>query len=477
MEDESESHVVRARALAERLAALSAEAGATLAVFVPVDPTEKKPLVKHRGGQWSHGKAVQWLMMKQRNAGAGGADFRIGMLLYGLMVLDFDRADLYPAWAAEFPELEMAPAEQTRKGIHCYFLRCPAAEAASLTDGPLNDPGTGLPANIDAKTVTANAVRGCVTGSLLVCAPSRNYSWLEGRSLLELGPKPMSSELLKKVSAWRRAGVRESEKGCGSKRPRATDRERAATAGQLEAAPRLEPAFFATKADLKELLGLLGLQTDMYSAIQRLEPLGTSLEGLTLRPDKDRPDDHACAVCKGTHKDSLMGTIWLSSASSYELKVQHRRHKECHKRYIITPAKARAFRRRFEGGDRVPAEEAARVAQLLAATGSLTPADPRDAVWPLPDPAPGVRAHAIRVGEAWRLLLSLERQVADVEGTRTTTTTAWSRTTCLPGLKYELLRPFGDWACSVRGRGAPRPPFWPVADDPPLSFADDIGRR
>ena len=41
----------------------------------------------------------------------------------GLIVIDFDTADGYPPWAAEFPELDEAPGETTRKGVHTYFLR------------------------------------------------------------------------------------------------------------------------------------------------------------------------------------------------------------------------------------------------------------------------------------------------------------------------------------------------------------------
>ena len=442
---------------------LNAEAGETLAVFVPVSIKNKQPITCHKGGQWSHDKALQWLKHKAQKA-----QFRVGMLLYGLVVIDFDRAELYPAWAAEFPELEAVPAERTRKGMHCYFLRCHAAQAAGLTDGPLNDPATGLTASMDVKTVTGSEVNGHTTGSLIVCAPTPNYAWLEGRSLLELGVKPMTPALLAKVLAWRRAGVKESNKGCGgSKRPRRANQPQPAGAqpSSQETAPRLEPTVsFASKADLMDLLGLLGLRTDIYSEIGRFEgpsPGSTRLECLSLRPDKDR--DNACAVCNAVHKDSLVGTIWLSSASCYELKVKHRRNKACQVRYMISKAKQMAFARRIEEGARVPAEEAVGVVQLLAATGSLTPANPSTAVWPLPDPAPGVKAHAIRVGDAsWRLLMSL--------GQPNGPPVAWSRSTRLPGLKYELLRPHGDWACSVQGRGAMRPEFWPA----PFSAADDI---
>jgi len=347
-----------ARALAERLAALSAQAGTTLAVFVPVHTVEKKPVIKHRGGEWSHEMGAQWL--KRPECGASG--FRVGMLLYGLVVIDFDRAKLYPAWAAEFPELEAAPAERTRKGMHCYFLRCPAAEAADLTDGPLNDPATGQKADVDVKTVTSSVVNGLRTGSLLVCAPSQNYEWLPGRSLLELDPNPMSSALLEKVSAWRSAGVKESKKGCrggGSKRPRVDEQQPA-----LEGAPRLEaPAFFASDEDVKEALGLFGLQTDDYSITRQEPAAGTLLEFLKLRPRGP------CDVCGDTHKDSLIGTIWFSSRAGYELKVAHRRDKKCVKRCIIAQAQRADFERRVEGGNRAPAEEAGRVGQLLAGTG------------------------------------------------------------------------------------------------------------
>ena len=154
--------------------------------------------MKHAGGAWSRAKAAQWVANNgQRKR------FRIGMLLYGLVVIDFDTSEGYPPWAAEFPELDEAPAETTTKGVHVYFVRCAAADAAGLTDGPMHDPATGARANMDCKTIAKNVVNGHRSGALIVCAPSPNYAWLPGRSLLDVMPKAMSTALLAKVVAWR----------------------------------------------------------------------------------------------------------------------------------------------------------------------------------------------------------------------------------------------------------------------------------
>ena len=112
-----------AAALATRLECLTAQArnATPLALFVPVDIDGKKPSVKHAGGVWTHEKSLQWIREKATTK------FRIGMLLYGLIVIDFDNKDIYPAWASEFPELATAPAESTKKGMHVYFMRCAAA--------------------------------------------------------------------------------------------------------------------------------------------------------------------------------------------------------------------------------------------------------------------------------------------------------------------------------------------------------------
>ena len=90
--------------------------------------------------------------------------------------------------------------------MHVYFLRCAAAAAAGLTDGRLCDPATKAPAQIDAKTITGNLVEGHYTGSLIVCAPTPNYEWLPGRSLMELGVSPMSPALLDRRASKGAAG-------------------------------------------------------------------------------------------------------------------------------------------------------------------------------------------------------------------------------------------------------------------------------
>ena len=83
-------------ALAARLECLNTQASdGPLALFVPVDMDSKKPSVYHRGGVWTHEKSLQWLRENHTT------EFRIGMLLYGLIVIDFDQRDFYPARVGE----------------------------------------------------------------------------------------------------------------------------------------------------------------------------------------------------------------------------------------------------------------------------------------------------------------------------------------------------------------------------------------
>ena len=431
-----------AAALATRLDTLRAEAGVEtpLAMFVPVDASSKKPSVKHAGGLWSHEKALNWI-----RDNAGNDKFRIGMLLYGLIVIDFDRADLYPAWEAEFPEMAAAPAERTKKGIHVYFLRCPAATAERLVDGPLRDPVTKEKADIDCKTITGAENGGHYTGSLIVCAPTPNYEWLPGRSLMELGVSPMSPALLKKVVQWRRAPA--------TKAARPRDTERSAT---VPAPPTLDLVHFASEDELKYFCALLGFPLDGYSTITRMQQFLDSVEKMKLRLRSDT----SCHICGDKHTDVIFVRVFYnSSRDCYCLRAYHIRDKKCKKDFTITVAAESANKRRFESTERLPQLEAAPVARLFESAGVRTQPGGLE-IWKLPNPAPGFTAHVMLVGEdAWRMLMTTELPDGSVA--------LWWRTTKYPGLKYEFLQ---ENLWTARSPGAPRPPFWP-----PSVMEEDIG--
>ena len=424
-----------ARTLSSRLHRLNTQVGSTVALFVPVRPDAKQPAVCHKGGAWTQETSERWL------ADHGGEKFRIGMLLYGLVAIDFDTRDLYPVWAAEFPELDAAPAEETRKGVHVYFRRCPAAQVAGLVDGPLRDPATRKEAKIDCKTVTGAVHDGHFTGSLIVCAPTPNYQWLPGRSLMELDPEPMSAALLQKVLEWRTVGA-------GKKRLRASEHGSAPPSVAPHASGMVE--HFASDAELRELLNLMGFPLHGYKAVTRLLRFGDSIENLKVRLESDA----ACHFCGETHTDTMLVYVSYAARSGYELKARHQRDKNCHKSYIITATAEAANKRRVEATGRVPASEAVRVARLFINAGVRTDTNNPN-IWRLPDPAPGFVAHAMLVGEdSWRLLLSSDMP----DGAAA----SWWRNTKYPGLKHEFLRE-SLWtpASPPSARRATRPPFWP----------------
>ena len=242
-----------ARALASRLRELSERSGTQVALFIPVKMEAKRPLVCHKSTgpkpSWTEKESQGWLASNEREK------FRVGMVLYDLFVLDFDIKGLCDEWAREHPELGLAPAESTKKGVHVYFRRCPAIKEAGLFDGPLKDPATGHKANIDRKTIT-----GTGTGGLLVCAPTPNYVWLPGRSLLEVEPPIMSAGLLAKVKRF------SAEAGGSAKAPKKRKRDGEPGGAEPAVAPswdiagiakRREDGFLILKPESKWDMGAL----------------------------------------------------------------------------------------------------------------------------------------------------------------------------------------------------------------------------
>lgn len=168
--------------LQDRLESLGSES-----VVVPVVRGTKMPAVKHSGGHtWTAREARQWK----------NADVDVGILLKSELVLDFDDRGGFLATKREFPELARAPTETTRRGVHVFFRRSAALDAAGFTDCPLRDPVTRAKLNIDAKTVTGSEVGGRRTRGLLVVAPTRGREWLPGLSLLKVDPPEPSAALV-----------------------------------------------------------------------------------------------------------------------------------------------------------------------------------------------------------------------------------------------------------------------------------------
>lgn len=160
-------------------------------VVVPVVPGTKRPAVKHNGRHtWTAANAYTWF----RGNKAGD----VGILLQSELVLDFDDKDSFFATRRLFPELARAPTETTRRGVHVFFRRSSALDAAGFSDCPLKDPATGASLKIDAKTVTNSDVEGVKTRGLLVVAPTAGRQWLPGLSLMKVDPPEPSAALV----AW-----------------------------------------------------------------------------------------------------------------------------------------------------------------------------------------------------------------------------------------------------------------------------------
>ena len=115
---------------------------------IPVRVEGKSPIVAHKGGVWTDDLCDAFFTDRQKSK------YRAGMILYNFILLDFDGVEddkknliehgdvKYKAWCKQFPELEDAPTERTKKGMHVYLYRSPEVDAAGLSDTALQFPGT-----------------------------------------------------------------------------------------------------------------------------------------------------------------------------------------------------------------------------------------------------------------------------------------------------------------------------------------------
>ena len=431
--------------LVARLHQLSEGRDKPVALFVPVAPKNKQPIVKHAATTaktpWTEEESQKWLVESK------GHDFRVGVLLYGLFAIDFDVHGLYTTWAAEFPEMLAAPAERTRQGVHVYFRRCPAVEAAGLFDGPLTDPATGAKANIDRKTITATG-----TGGLLVCAPTPNYEWLPGRSLLEVDPPAMSAELLAKVVRYSQPKKRSRRQGDAATEPGATEHAEPTISEKRPKTTAMNNLPLAPEKDFRELLKLVGFPLDTYgSSVQQRGASSeqfekfSQVEEFRARP----PAGEACYMCGEEHTNQIVGNVTLRGAS-YRLQVRHFRAKQnpkCKRLHTITATAQEEYIRAFEKQPQVDAAEAAAVVHACVNAGMyFSPNSSQPRVWRLTDPAPGFVSHAVLAADEWRVLLRPSTGIG-----------AWRRRTLLPGLHYEYLDA-GAWTAA--DPDAAKPPFW-----------------
>ena len=419
--------------LSSRLKEMSAANNdSTVATFVPVHEDRKQPKVLHALGQWTAEARERWL---KRNRRLG--NYRIGMLLYGLFVLDFDEHELYDAWANEHPEIGVAPAERTRKGVHVFFQRCAAVVEAGLTDGPLLHPDTGAKANIDRKTITSTG-----TGGLLVCSPTPNYSWMSGRSLLELDVSPMSPALLEKVIAYSSRSAAKP-RGRPSKRPRALAADDGARDGKAAKTDVDRLLQVAPEAQFRELLALFadfpaGAYVDGGGNPGLWQTMRTTLGQLSkyraVEEFRARATNYTCHMCGGKHTNTIEDTFKTDPATnSYVLKVRHFRAKAnptCHAEHRITSTSAAAYVQRFMERPRLSSEEASAV--ILACTSAgVHIRNNAAAVWHIDVPAPGFEAYALLYGEdnEWRTILVPTSSGWGI----------WLRKTKYPGLFYDFL--------------------------------------
>ena len=426
-----------ARAMADRLHALSEGRSGPVGLVVPVPQGKKVPMVRHKDGEWTEAVSRQWF----KEDSAQIMKYDLGILLYGFFVIDFDKEDQYGAWAAEYPELESAPAERTKKGMHVYFLRCPAVEAAGLYNGDMIDPATHEKASIDRKTVTKTG-----TGGLLVCAPSKDKVWLPGRSLLELDPPTMSPGLLKKVVAYSGGRKKRANETSGGGRGNKA-------AKTSHAVVRAEgPPLLAPECDFTRLLELFGFPTGPY----RLEQHGTDLRSFVEYAQVEdffarASESYTCHICGGNHGDRIKGRVKLDG-SSYTLVAEHFRSEsitKCRRRFTIAHDALAAYTVRFIEQPQIPSDKIAGVVAACVEAGIyFRDVSSPPSVWRLADPAPGWIAHAVlESGAAWRLLLQPAIGIG-----------AWHRKTVLPGLFYEFLHE-GAWTASSTP-AAEKPPFW-----------------
>jgi len=444
----------------------AANNNSTVATFVPVHVDRNRPIVKHVDGWRTSEVSERWLQGDRARRGG----YCIGMLLYELFVLDFGEHELYAAWAAEHPEIGVAPAERTRKGVHVFFKRCAAVVEAGLTDGPLMHPDTGAKANIDRKTITRTG-----SGGLLVCSPTPGYSWMTRRSLLELDVSPMTPGLLEKVIAYsapNAAGSTPAPKPRGPrpiKRPLDDDGTRDGKKKAAKGGGRTHPVGdrllqVAPEAQFRELLALFAdFPANAYVDGGLWQTTRTTFRQLSkyriVEEFKARAMNYTCHMCGAKHTDTIEGTFRTDRATqSYVLKVRHFRAKAnptCHAVHRITSSSAAAYVQRFMERPRLSREEASAVI-LACASAGVHIRDNAAAVWHIDVPAPGFESYALLYGEdkEWRIILVPTSSGWGI----------WWRTTKYPGRFYEFLDHPAWRACvadpSLSSSVIESPPFW-----------------
>lgn len=425
-----------ARALADRFHQLSKGRERPVAVVVPVPPGQKKPMVVHMDGSWTEAASREWFENNRKHM-----KYDVGILMYGLFAIDFDKHEQYGEWAAQHPELESAPAERTKNGMHVYFQRCAAVEAARLFNGEMKDLSTGAKACIDRKTITKTG-----TGGLIVCAPSTNKEWLPGRSILELDPPVMSAGLLQKVVAYSSTKRKGEGNGAGGTKK----------ANKQSDAPVVGPGpcadIWAPERDFKSLLKVFDFPIRPYTIQQN----GTKFHNFEEWMQVDEffaraAKDYVCHMCRKTHSDRLKGRVKLVDGY-YRLEVQHFRFPDinCCKTFVLGDAAVAKYIADFAERPQLPSVQVADLVTACVRAGMYfrDPSSP-PSVWRLDDPSPGWVAHAVleEPGSPWRLLL----QPPDGVG-------AWRRQTKLPGIFYEFLDE-AAWTPS-NPPAETKPPFW-----------------
>jgi hypothetical protein len=295
-------------------------------------------------------------------------------------------------------------------------------------------------------------VNGQRTGALIVCAPSPNYAWLPGRSLLDVMPKAMSAALLAKVVAWRGGEAKAVGKGGAAKaKPKVASGGGAGQSGasgggagqsSASAAAGQSGAHFAPLGDLSELMKMLGLKMVPYTSDPG-EPIERVSTAEALKFDhveqvRARAKAHKCQLCgRGPHDDRVRLCVRLVGGE-YVMRGNHfQTKKPCSKTFRIEPGAALAYVERFAARPELSAGDAAAVRARCRAAGLLV--SDSAIAWRLAPPAPGFVAHAVRQpGAPWRMVMWSEGAGVAL----------WWRNTKYPGLGYECM---SEWDWNVAG--------------------------
>jgi len=145
----------------------------------PVPCKKKKPVVSHREGSWKNQfpQALDSPIWK--------ANKQLGLLLEDLGVLDFDDMSEFRNFKTKFPEMDLCPLQETKKGVHVFFRR-----DKRWDDNSIYDKSRCLPSlpNVDIKTKCSTG-----TGGLIMVEPSTDKKWV--RSIMDTEPPYMSNNL------------------------------------------------------------------------------------------------------------------------------------------------------------------------------------------------------------------------------------------------------------------------------------------